>query len=118
MRWVYKSLYFSFIPVLMGVSAIDGCAQGFEVCQLYGVVYITDDPNQANFRVYVEDSEAFADLVVFREDNRLMADRPGIWFITETLAFANFSIFIEENRGLADFAIFYTDIQSFAGCNN
>ena len=118
MRWVIISLNFSFILLLMGVSVSDAAAQGFEVCQLYGVVHITDDPNQANFRVYVEDSEAFADLVVFREENRLMADRPGIWYVTETPAFASFSIFIEKNRGLADFAIFYTDIQSFAGCNN
>ena len=118
MRWVYISLNFSFILVLMGVSVNEGCAQGFEVCQLYGVVHITENPGEANFRVFVEDSEAFADLVVFQEENRLMADQPGIWYITETPAFANFSIFIEKERGLADFAIFYTDIQSFAGCNN
>ncbi len=118
MRWVYTAFYFSFILTLIGVSVSDTCAQGFDACQLYGVVHITEDPNEANFRAYVEDSEAFADLVVYREDNRLMADQPGIWFITDTPAFANFSVFIEKNRGLADFAIFYTDIQSFAGCNN
>ena len=118
MRWVYISLNFSFILILMSGSVSYVCAQGFEVCQLYGIVYVTENPREANFRVYVEDSEAFADLVVFQEENRLMADQPGIWYLTDNQAFANFSIFIEKKRGLADFAIFYTDIQSFAGCNN
>ncbi len=118
MRWVIKTVGLSFILVLVGVCAEVVYAQGFDVCQLYGVVYVTDNPNEANFKVFVEDSEAFADLVVFIEDNRLMADEPGVWFITDQPAFANFSIFIERSRGLADFAIFYTDILSFAGCNN
>ena len=118
MRWVSIVRYFSFSLILVGVSANVVHAQGFDVCQLYGVVYITENPNEANFKVFVEDSEAFADLVVFKEENRLMADEPGIWYITDTPAFANFSVFIERRRGLADFAIFYTDILSFAGCKN
>ena len=103
---------------LMGVSGNYVCAQGFDVCQLYGAVRVTDNPNEANFKVFIEESEAFADLVVYHEENRLMADEPGIWFITDTQAFANFSIYFEGNRGLADFTVFYTDILSFAGCKN
>jgi hypothetical protein len=118
MRWVSLAGKFSFILMLMGVSANDVYAQGFDVCQLYGVVYVTEDPNEANFKVFIEDSEAFADLVVFQEENRLMADQPGIWYIADTPAFANFSIYIERRRGMADFVIFYTDILSFAGCKN
>lgn len=109
---------FSFILMLLGVSVEDVYAQGFDVCQLYGAVYITENPSEANFKIFVEESEAFADLVVFREENRLMADEPGIWFLSDSPAFTNFSVFIEKRRGLADFAIFYTDILSFAGCNN
>jgi|GEM_PF-873049 len=118
MRWVSSVTNFSFILMLMGVSGNVVYAQGFDVCQLYGVVYITEDPDEANFKVFIEDSEAFADLVVFQEENRLMADQPGIWYISDTPAFSDFSIFIERRRGMADFAIFYTDILSFAGCNN
>ncbi len=117
MRWVYKYTAVSFILVLMGVNEVV-YAQGFNTCQLYGVVYVTENPSEANFKVFVEESEAFADLVVFREDNRLMADRPGIWFEADSPAFANFSVYIEKNRGLADFAIFYTDVLSFAGCKD
>ena len=118
MRRVYNILNLSFILTLTGVGGGVVYGQGFDVCQLYGVVYVTGNPNEANFKVYIEESEAFADLVVYQEENRLMADRPGIWFITDKPAFANFSIYFERNLGLADFAIFYTDILSFAGCNN
>jgi hypothetical protein len=118
MKWVYTPLNFMFILTLTGVGGSAAYGQGFDVCQLYGVVYVTDNPHEANFKVYIEDSEAFADLAVFREENRLMADEPGIWFITDTRAFANFAVYFERNRGQADFAIFFTDILSFAGCKN
>ena len=118
MRWVYIPLNFIFMLTLTGVGGSVAYGQGFDVCQLYGVVHVTENPNQANFRVYLEDSEAFADLVVFQEENRLMADEPGIWYQSDTPAFANFSVYFERSRGLADFTIFYTDILSFAGCNN
>lgn len=118
MRRVYLVLNLSFILTLTGIGGSVVYGQGFDVCQLYGVVYVTDNPNEANFKVFIEESEAFADLVVFQEDNRLMADRPGIWFITDTPAFANFAIYFERNLGMADFSIFYTDILSFAGCKN
>ncbi len=93
-------------------------AQSFDACQLYGKVYVTDDPREANFKVFVEETEAFADLVVYEEENQLFADKPGLWFITDTQAFANFTIYFEKSRGMADLTIFYTDILSFAGCNN
>ena len=118
MRWVYITVNFTFILTLTGVGGSVAYGQGFDACQLYGVVYVTETPYEANFRVFLEDSEAFADLVVFQEDNRLMADETGIWYMSDTPAFANFSIYFERSRGLADFAIFYTDILSFAGCNN
>ena len=118
MRWVYITVNFTFILTLTGVGGSVAYGQGFDACQLYGVVYVTENPNEANFRVFLEDSEAFADLVVFQEDNRLMADETGIWYMSDTPAFANFSIYFERSRGLADFAIFYTDILSFAGCKN
>jgi hypothetical protein len=118
MRRVSITLNFIFTLTLTGVGGSVAFGQGFDVCQLYGVVYVTDNPNEANFKVFIEESEAFADLVIYQEDNRLMADEPGIWFITDTPAFANFSIYFERNRGLADFAIYYTDILSFAGCKN
>jgi len=118
MKWVYIALNFTFILTLTGVGGSVVYGQGFDVCQLYGVVYVTEHPNEANFRIFIEDSEAFADLVVFPEDNRLMADEPGIWYMSDTPVFANFSVYFERSRGLADFSIFYTDVLSFAGCNN
>jgi hypothetical protein len=117
MRWVYRSTALSFIIAFMGVNGVT-YAQGFDTCQLYGVVYVTKNPSEANFKIVVEESEAFADLVVFQEQNRLMADEPGIWYMVDSPGFANFSVYIESNRGLADFSIFYTEILSFAGCKD
>jgi hypothetical protein len=75
-------------------------------------------PNQAQatYRVYLEKSEAFADLPVFKAQNLLYADRSGIWFFTETRAQATFTIAYVKERGQADFSIFFTDNEAFAGC--
>ncbi|RJE71626.1 hypothetical protein BGP76_05930 [Reichenbachiella sp. MSK19-1] len=87
-------------------------------CQIYGKVYYeTRDPNRADYRVYVEESESFADVVVYEETNALYADRPGHWARVDNPGFANIYIYLERNRSLADFSIYYTETESFAGCN-
>lgn len=87
-------------------------------CDIYGKVYFeTADPNRSHFRVYVEDSESFADVVVFMEKNQLYADRAGHWAKVEKRGIADVIIYLEKNRNLADFSIYYTETESFAGCN-
>ncbi|UXP33465.1 DUF6150 family protein [Reichenbachiella agarivorans] len=86
-------------------------------CEIYGKVFYEKDPQRAHFRVYVEDSESFADVIVFKEVNALYADRPGHWATVSNHGLADVYIYIEKNRSLADFSIYYTDIESFAGCN-
>jgi uncharacterized protein DUF6150 len=86
-------------------------------CDVYGQIFVTEIPQQAHYRVFIDDSEAFANLVVFEEENALMADREGMWFFTNSRGLANFSIYFTENKSDADFTIFYTDIPGFAGCN-
>lgn len=93
-------------------------AQSFDYCSLSGTVFIDEKyPEEADFIVHIEESEAFAELKVFREDNSLFADRDGIWFFTETRDFSDFIIYLTEDKDQADFSIYYTDIPSFAGCN-
>ena len=87
-----------------------------ELCQLKGSVYVTDRPEDAHFRVYVEDYETSADLVVYSEENRLFADQPGVWHFTKKPAFANFRIYLTDTKAFSDFSIAYTDVASFAGC--
>ena len=87
-----------------------------QVCQLKGSVYVTDRPEEAHFRVYVEEYETSADLVVYSEENKLFADQPGVWHFTNKPAFSDFKIYLAESRAFADFTIAYTDVASFAGC--
>ena len=91
--------------------------QPHDICDVYGQIYVSNDPRRADFRVFIEDSEAFADLIIYKEENALYADRRGIWHFTKDRNLANIWIYIEKDRGLADILVYYTDYESFAGCN-
>lgn len=116
MKRILPKLVVTFTLGLIMLNVYQVEAQSFDACQVYGTVYEADSPNDASFTVYLETSEAFADLVVYQEDNRLMANESGHWFFTDKPAFAHFSIYFVNKRGLADFSIFYTETLSFAGC--
>jgi hypothetical protein len=64
----------------------------------------------------VEEDEFLATLRVFKEDNKLMATKSGMWHFTENPAFADFTIFFVEDRAIADLIIYYTEKEFFAGC--
>jgi len=66
----------------------------------------------------LEESESFADLLVFKASNTLFADKPGLWFFTETRAQAAVSILMVNDRSLADFSVHFVDTESFAGCQS
>ncbi len=87
-------------------------------CNVFGTVFIVDNPKEADFRVYIEESEGSADVWVYDTEDKLFADRPGLWYFTNQKAFSDFTIYIEKNKYLADFSVFYTDTESFAGCND
>ena len=87
-----------------------------DVCSLKGSVYVTDNPHQAHFYVFVEEFEGSADLSVYAEENKLFADQPGLWYYTEQEAFSDFVVYFTDNKSSADFSIYYTDVASFAGC--
>lgn len=87
-------------------------------CALKGGVFVEKDPARAQYRVYVEDSESFADVLVFQAPNLLFADKPGLWFMASSPAQATVRITFVKERNQADFSIFYIDNESFAGCNS
>jgi len=92
-----------------------------QVCRLFGSVFLTSDPkykNMARYHVYIEPEEAYADLLVFKENNKLFADGPGLWFISSSRSFADHVFFVTTNRAFADFSIHYTGKRTFAGCRN
>ncbi len=90
-----------------------------DFCRIYGSVYLTSDPKYkslARYIVYLEPEEAFANLAVFKEENKLFADKPGLWYPAPAHDFADHVLFITTNRAFADFSVFYTKSRSFAGC--
>lgn len=92
-----------------------------DVCQLFGSVYLTSDPKQKNlarYIVYIEPEEAYADLIVFKENNKLFADAPGLWFITTSRSFSDHIFFVTTNRAFADFSVHFTSKRTFAGCKD
>ncbi len=90
-----------------------------EPCKIYGSVYLETDPSRRSYcfgTVYVEPEEAFANLIVFKETNKLFADKVGLWADAPARDFADYVLFVTPDRGKADFAIHYTKVRSFAGC--
>jgi hypothetical protein len=90
-----------------------------DFCRIYGSVYLERDPkykNTASFSVFLGEDEAFANMVVYRESNKLFADGTAIWYLTPNKAFADHILYVTDNRNLADFTVHYTDVRSFAAC--
>ena len=90
-----------------------------DFCSIYGSVYLTSDPKYkslARYIIYLEPEEAFANLVVFKEENKLFADKVGLWYPAPAHDFADHVLFVTTNRAFADFSVFYTKSRSFAGC--
>lgn len=87
-------------------------------CQLKGPVFVDTNPSRIQYRVYVEESESFADVLVFKSPNLLFADAPGKWYFTSSRAEANTFIMIVKERSQADFSIHFIETESFAGCQS
>ena len=87
-------------------------------CQLKGAVFVDSNPTRIQYRVYLEESESFADLLVFKASNTLFADKPGLWYFTDSRAQAVVSILMVKERSQADFSIHFVDAESFAGCQS
>lgn len=94
---------------------------GKSYCHVYGSVYLERNPmykNTASAIVFLDEEEAFANLVVYRESNKLFADGPAIWYITPSKAFANHILYVTDKRHEADFTVFFTDVRSSATCRD
>lgn len=92
-----------------------------EICRMFGSVYLTSDPKEkslARYIIYIEPEAAYADIQVFKENNKLFADGPGLWYLTSGRNFADHIFFVTTNRAFADFSVHYTKARTFAGCRN
>jgi len=110
-KWILLWLFLC--PSFSGNSIVQK-----QYCHIYGTFYIVDDPKDADYRVYEEESEGSADVWVYETDDKLFADRPGLWYFTETKAFADYYVYFDKQKHLADFSICFIDTESFAGCND
>ncbi|MDO7876839.1 hypothetical protein Q5H93_18990 [Hymenobacter sp. ASUV-10] len=96
-------------------------AGSYDPCKIFGSVYLETDPRRRGNCfgvVYIEPEEAFANLIVFKENNKLFADKAGLWAEAPNREFADYALFVTTDRGQADFSIHYTTVRSFAGCKN
>ncbi|WP_246009028.1 DUF6150 family protein [Hymenobacter metallilatus] len=96
-----------------------GAVSSVDPCRLYGTVYLETDPRrkgQCFGVVYLEPEDAFADLLVYRETNKLFADKAGLWYLADSPNFADYALFVTDNRNLADFSFQYTKVRNYAGC--
>jgi Family of unknown function (DUF6150) len=96
-----------------------GAVCSVDPCRLYGTVFLETDPRrrgQCFGVVYQEPDEAFADLLVYPETNKLFADKVGLWYLTDSRDFADYVLYVTDNRNLADFSFHYTKVRGHAGC--
>lgn len=87
-----------------------------ESCKVYGSIAYVNSPYKADYSVYIEPETGMADLIVFKENQKLMADEEGMWYITESVNFADFRIFITDELNKADFTIEFVEERAFARC--
>jgi hypothetical protein len=109
-------------PVAKAPAAkVTPAAGPLEPCKIFGSVYLETDPGRRSYcygTVYVEPEEAFADVLVFKENNKLFADKAGLWADAPARNFADYVLLVVTDRSRADFSIHYTKVRSFAGCKS
>jgi hypothetical protein len=103
--------------LLVLVAILLSASERGNYCDVFGTIFVTTSKNQTDYKVYVEDSEAFADILIYKEENELFADEPGKWFFVKDRTFADYTIYFTTNKREADFTVYYTESESFAGCN-
>ena len=85
-------------------------------CEVFGIIYFEKSKYNADAFVFFEEDETLANLLVFKEDNRLFADEEGIWYITDNPAIATYRLYVCEEKRFADFSVNYIDDRAFVGC--
>ena len=89
-----------------------------DASKIFGSIYLETDPRRRSYcfaTIYEESEQAFADVLVYKEDSKLFADKSGVWYFTPTRDFADYVLFVAKDRGQADFSIHYTKVRSYAG---
>lgn len=116
------SYLLSFLLLLAAPPAARPAPAGsIEPCKIFGSVYLETNPSQRNTcfgTVYEEPNDAFADLIVYEETNRLFADQTGLWYPAENREFADYVLYVTTDRSRADFTFHRTKVRSYARCKS
>ncbi|MEJ8804535.1 DUF6150 family protein [Pontibacter sp. H249] len=117
------TFWFTLLPLFLAENEasapVEEVVAARDFCKVYGSVYLERDPkykNTASYTVFLEEDEAFANMVVYRESNKLFADATAVWYITSKKAFADHIVYVTDNRNFADFTVHFTKVRSFAAC--
>ncbi|GAB3202560.1 hypothetical protein ABID22_002695 [Pontibacter aydingkolensis] len=117
------TLWFALLPLFSvteeAPAPVNRVIAARDYCKIYGAVYLERDPkykNTAAHTVYLNEEEAFANMVVYRENNKLFADATAVWYLTPNKAFADHIVYVTDNRNFADFTVHFTNVRSFAAC--
>ena len=117
------TFWLSLVPLILTPKAAPVAAKEAAIardyCKIYGAVYLERDPkykNTAAHTVFLNEEEAFANMIVYRENNKLFADATAIWYLTPNKAFADHILYVTDNRNFADFSVHFTNVRSFATC--
>ncbi|MCP4521664.1 MAG: hypothetical protein GY827_08250 [Cytophagales bacterium] len=113
-----RVFFFMFLTALLCIPAQSSTqiSQNNLPCRVFGTIYIEQNHSMAHFSVFLEEYEEDADLIVYKSENRLFADKAGLWYIVTDRNFADYTIYIESNKAYADFSVYYTDDEGLAGC--
>lgn len=85
-------------------------------CDIYGVIYFEKNRYAAQASIFIEEDETRANLLVFKEDNKLFADQEGLWYITENPSIAHYRLYKTNERRDADITIAFIEERAFVGC--
>jgi len=105
-----------FLFCFLFLGALSALGQ-VSACDVFGSVYLTQKPEEAHIRIYIAENEKLANVVVYKQHNRLYATEAGQWHITTKKGWADVIMYITDERYSANFTVYFTDTEEFAGCN-
>ena len=104
--------------LLLILGCFSGTVSQRQYCEVFGSVHEVKDPWEADYIVYATSSEVSADIIVFEQQNKFYADKPGMWFFEENREFSTFKVYFTDREREAQFTVYFTRFESFAGCND
>ena len=104
------------IVIVVFLVSIPSYCQSEDACDVFGSVFFVNNQYRADYIVYEEKERGVANISVYKEKAKLMADEPGVRYMSKSENFAKYRLFVTNDSRLADFTIEYIEERAFAGC--